>query len=120
MTAPGAPRTSRLVIDDARTFAFDAFHARSSRDGIAALTSIVEQHQLLDELWLDHHLGGGDHGGLVVDWLVAHAPEARPLIGTVRCHSSDPYAAQRMIRALTTAGFSAERAVVGSAGAELR
>jgi hypothetical protein len=114
------PRPSRLVIDDARTFAFDAFYARSSRAGIAALTSLTEQREPLDELWLDYHLGGGDHGGLVVDWLVAHAVEAVPLIGVVWCHSSDGYAANLMLRALNAAGYTAERGGPRSTGRDLR
>ena len=107
-------------MDDARTFAFDAIHARTSAQGIAALSSIVALAEPLDELWLDHHLGGGDHGGLVVRWLVDHREAATPLIGRVYCHSSDSGAARRMILALNAAGYDAGRAIPGDPGAELR
>jgi len=113
-------RRAILVIDDLRTFAFDAVHARTSAQGIDVLRSCVEQHQILDEVWLDYHLGGGDHAGTVVTWLVANAEAARPLIREVYVHSSDASAARRLLAQLEAGGYRARRRLPGEPGAELR
>jgi hypothetical protein len=109
----------RVVIDDLRTFAFDAVHARSSAEGIAVLDSCRTHGQRIDELWLDYNLGRGDTGSTVVTWLVAHAKEMAPLVGEVVVHSSDPNGAARMMAALRSAGFVVSRRWPGEPGAEL-
>jgi hypothetical protein len=109
-----------LVVDDLRTFAFDAIHARTSTDGIAVLSRCVELGEPLDEVWLDYNLGRGDTGSIVVAWLVDHVDEARPLVGPIMVHSSDERGARRMMHALTSAGYAVRRRFPGEAGAELR
>ena len=118
MTVSG--RSAVVVVDDLRTFAFDAVHARSSREGIDVLASCVAAGQHLAELWLDYNLGRGDNGMAVVGWLVEHAAEARPLIDEVEVHSSDAFGARRMIAALEAAGYRVRRRRAGTPGAELR
>lgn len=108
------------MIDDLRTFAFDAVHARTSAQGIDVLKSCIEHGQRLDELWLDYNLGRGDTGDAVVDWLVANGDAARPLVGDVYVHSSDPFGARRLLAVLTGAGYRAGRRFPGEPGAELR
>ena len=121
MSSSSAPhRRAVLVVDDLRTFAFDAVHARSSKEGIDILRSCVAQGQPLDEVWLDYHLGRGDNGGVVVAWLVANVDSARPLIGEVYVHSSDVSAARRLLAQLEAAGYRARRRLAGEPGAELR
>ena len=86
----GEARRVVVVIDDLRTFAFDAVHARTSAQGIDVLRSCLDGGQAIDELWLDYNLGRGDTGSVVVAWLVTHADEMVPLVGRVNVHSSDP------------------------------
>jgi hypothetical protein len=116
----GDGRPVVVVIDDLRTFAFDAVHARTSRQGLDVLRSCLDGGQRIDDLWLDYNLGRGDTGNVVVAWLTAHAAEMRPLIGRVNVHSSDPHGARRMMAALSDAGFEVARRWPGEPGAELR
>jgi hypothetical protein len=109
-----------VVVDDLRTFAFDAVHARTSAQGIDVLRSCLDGGQVVDELWLDYNLGRGDTGSVVVAWLVAHAREMAPLVRRVNVHSSDPGGARRMMVALAEAGYDASRRWPGEPGAELR
>jgi hypothetical protein len=109
-----------VVVDDLRTFAFDAVHARTSAQGIDVLRSCLAGGQAIDELWLDYNLGRGDTGSVVVAWLVTHADEMLPLVGVVNVHSSDPGGARRMMAALADAGYEVARRWPGEPGAELR
>jgi hypothetical protein len=118
MTSAAHPAV--VVIDDLRTFAFDAVHARTSRQGIDVLASCLAAGQRLDALWLDYNLGRGDTGMAVVSWLVSRADEMRPLVGEVDVHSSDAFGARRMMAALEAAGYVVHRRLAGSPGAELR
>lgn len=115
-----ARRRAIVVIDDLRTFAFDAVHARSSAQGIEVLASCVAHRQVVDELWLDYNLGRGDTGDAVVAWLTANAEAAQPLVREVYVHSSDAFGARRMLAALEAAGYDARRRFPGQPGAELR
>jgi hypothetical protein len=116
----GEARRVIVVVDDLRTFAFDAVHARTSAQGIDLLRSCLDGGQAIDELWLDYNLGRGDTGSVVVAWLVTHADEMLPLVGRVNVHSSDPGGARRMMAALAEAGYDVARRWPGEPGAELR
>ena len=49
-----------LVIDDLRTFTFDASYARTSAEGLAML------NQPWTQIWLDHDLGADDTGRVIL------------------------------------------------------
>jgi hypothetical protein len=116
----GGGRSVVIVVDDLRTFAFDAVHARSSAAGIEVLQCCLEHGHVIDELWLDYNLGRGDTGRAVVSWLLANLAEAKPLVRRVYVHSSDPVGARMMIAALSAAGIAVARRFPGEPGAELR
>lgn len=95
-----------LVVDDLRTFPFEATHCR---DSLSAITLLVALHSGmfpanpagLDELWLDHDLGGDDTTMPVVDLLDEWAFHGDPLpIGNVYVHTSNPPGALKIIKAL--------------------
>jgi hypothetical protein len=108
MTGGGA-RPVVVVVDDLRTFDFDAVYARTSAQGIDVLQSCLEHGQRVDELWLDYNLGRGDTGAVVVAWLVAQGQPMRELVERVYVHSSDPGGARRMMAELAAAGFVVDR-----------
>src|SRR5690349_9245695 len=90
-----------VLVDDLRWFVDGrvAQVARSSAAGIEAL----ERHrgQRLDELWLDHDLGGEDTIWPVVEVLERAAFEERPFdIGVVYIHSANPPGGAKMLQAL--------------------
>jgi hypothetical protein len=107
--------SSRVVlVDDLRSFldGRPAVVARTSSAGIAAL----EQHrgQRLDELWLDHDLGGDDTVWPVVEVLERAAFEERPFdIGMVYVHSANPAGAAKVIQVLERWGYHV-RSAAGS------
>ncbi|MEO3777483.1 cyclic-phosphate processing receiver domain-containing protein [Micromonospora sp. B11E3] len=109
-------RPRRIVlIDDLRSFVDGrgAEVARSSAAGVA----LLERHrdERLDELWLDHDLGGADTIWPVVEVLERAAFEGRPLdIGVVLVHSANPAGAGKMAQALQRWGYRV-RIVSGSA-----
>src|SRR5262245_3617824 len=103
-----------VLVDDLRSFVDGrvALVARSSAAGIEAL----ERHrgQRLDELWLDHDLGGDDTIWPVVEVLERAAFEERPFdIGVVYIHSANPPGAAKLIQALRRWGYNV-RSAVGS------
>jgi len=62
------PTVKRLVIDDNRTFDFEADHARTVIDALIALDKVK-----YEEIWWDHDLGtenGGDTIG-IANYLVS-------------------------------------------------
>ncbi|TWJ21181.1 hypothetical protein JD76_01291 [Micromonospora endolithica] len=88
-------------MDDLRSFADgrNAAVARSSAAGVA----LLERHrdERLEELWLDHDLGGADTIWPVVEVWERAAFEGRPFdIGVVHVHSANPAGAGRMAQAL--------------------
>ncbi len=92
-----------VVIDDLRIFgAFEAEYARSSAAGLRYLRSAHQNSERIDQLWLDHDLGGTDDIRVVVDWLLERCVwEDMPDIGEVVVHTSNPPAAEMMTRALS-------------------
>lgn len=91
----------RVVVDDARTFAFDAPHLRNSADAVAYLHELHAAGGEIGELWLDHDLGGDDTIVAVVDQLCEWAVWDTPLrIGRVWAHSSNPAGAEMIVRTL--------------------
>lgn len=90
-----------LLVDDMRTFA-DGRECVIARSSAAAIRWLSEREfDGIDELWLDHDLGGFDTGMKVVEWLESE----RPNIGRIIVHSSNPAGAKRMIAALEVAGY---------------
>ncbi|MEU4780385.1 cyclic-phosphate processing receiver domain-containing protein [Micromonospora sp. NPDC023633] len=95
-----------VLIDDLRTLVDgrDAEVARSSAAGVALLKGHHDQR--LDELWLDHDLGGADTIWPVVEVLERAAFEGRPFdIGVVHVHSANPAGASKMAQALRRWGY---------------
>ncbi|MGK5445763.1 cyclic-phosphate processing receiver domain-containing protein [Micromonospora sp. URMC 105] len=103
-----------VLVDDLRSFVDrrTAQVARTSAAGVEAL----ERHrgQRLDELWLDHDLGGDDTIWPVVEMLERAAFEERPFdIGVVYVHSANPVGAMKVMQALRRWGYPA-RSAAGS------
>lgn len=115
MTGMGA--TERVVlIDDLRSFVDGrpASVARTSSAGIAVLEGF--RGQRLDELWLDHDLGGDDTIWPVVEVLERAAFEERPFdIGVVWVHSANPAGASKLIQVLERWGYNVRSAAGSSA-----
>jgi hypothetical protein len=102
-----------ILVDDLRSFVDgrSAEVARTSAEGIAVLERHREQR--IDELWLDHDLGGDDTIWPVVELLELAAFEGRPFdIGVVLVHSANPPGGAKMLQALRRWGY----AVRGAAG----
>nr|WP_165947382.1 cyclic-phosphate processing receiver domain-containing protein [Micromonospora sp. 15K316] len=104
-----------VLIDDLRSFVGDgraARVARTSAEGVEVLGG--QRGQRLDELWLDHDLGGDDTIWPVVELLERAAFEERPFdIGVVYVHSANPAGAARVTQALGRWGYHA-RSAAGS------
>ncbi|MEU4681140.1 cyclic-phosphate processing receiver domain-containing protein [Micromonospora sp. NPDC023737] len=103
-----------ILVDDVRSFADGrkAQVARTSSAGVEALES--SRGQRLDELWLDHDLGGDDTIWPVVEVLERAAFEEQPFdIGVVFVHSANPAGAARVMQALRRWGYHV-RSVAGS------
>ncbi|WP_034266798.1 cyclic-phosphate processing receiver domain-containing protein [Actinospica robiniae] len=110
MTEDPAARTPVILgIDDLRPLPRATRIARTSRDGI----QLLQEHrdQLIDELWLDHDLGGDDTIMPVVTLLEEAAFSGRPFqIGTVFVHSANPIGAETVVRLLARWNYHVRRA----------
>lgn len=89
-----------LVIDDVRTFNFDADYARNSYEGLRALKTKV-----YDEVWLDHDLamldGSDDTISRVVNYLEYLAWRRTPYPAKrIVIHTANPKGRERMVQAL--------------------
>ncbi|MFE2532107.1 cyclic-phosphate processing receiver domain-containing protein [Streptomyces sp. NPDC059371] len=107
--APTAPVPVVLGIDDLRPLPRCTTIARTSREGI----QLLEEHRdsYIDELWLDHDLGGDDTIMPVVTLMEEAAFNARPFqIGTVFVHSANPIGAETVIRSLARWSYRVQRA----------
>ncbi|GLY04014.1 cyclic-phosphate processing receiver domain-containing protein [Actinoplanes sp. NBRC 101535] len=98
--------TLRVLVDDLRSFrdgrAADV--ARTSADGVALLAR--HRGARIDELWLDHDLGGDDTIWPVVAVLEEAAFDGRPFdVGVVNVHSANPAGAAGIVRALERWGY---------------
>lgn len=95
-----------ILIDDLRSFLDGraAEVARTSADGV----ELLHRHEAdrIDELWLDHDLGGDDTIWPVVELLELAAFEERPLdVGVVLIHSANPPGGAKMLQALRRWGY---------------
>jgi hypothetical protein len=103
--------TKRLIlgVDDLRPLPWVTRIARTSREGI----QLLQEHRdrFIDELWLDHDLGGDDTIMPVVALLEEAAFNGRPFnIGTVFVHSANPAGAETMARSLARWNYHVRRA----------
>ncbi|WP_394436962.1 cyclic-phosphate processing receiver domain-containing protein [Streptomyces sp. SGAir0957] len=108
-SAPG-PAPVILAVDDLRALPQATRIARTSREGVR----LLREHRdvVIDELWLDHDLGGDDSIMPVVTVLEEAAFQGSPFrIGTVFVHSANPIGAETVVRSLTHWGYRVRRAV---------
>lgn len=90
-------RNHILVIDDLRTFDFDATYARTVSEGMA----LVSHPKGWDEVWLDHDLGGKDTIRPVVVMLETRAYFGYPAnIGLIVICTDNPVGRKWMLQAL--------------------
>jgi hypothetical protein len=88
-----------LGIDDLRALPRATQIARTSHEGILLLEQ--HRHHEIDELWLDHDLGGDDTIMPVVALLEEAAFDGRPFqIGMIFVHSANPSGAETIVRVL--------------------
>ncbi|MFE7889650.1 cyclic-phosphate processing receiver domain-containing protein [Streptomyces sp. NPDC057412] len=100
-----------LGIDDLRPLPWTTRIARTSGEGV----ELLQEHRdsLIDELWLDHDLGGDDSILPVVTLLEEAAFRGRPFrIGTVYVHSANPIGAETVVRSLTRWNYQVRRATI--------
>lgn len=112
MTATGA---RIVIVDDLRSFVDGraAEVARTSSSGIELLARYRTER--VDELWLDHDLGGDDTIWPVVETLERAAFEGQPFdVGVIVIHSANPAGAAKMAQVLRHWGYHV-RAAVGAA-----
>ncbi|MFB6890171.1 cyclic-phosphate processing receiver domain-containing protein [Kitasatospora sp. NPDC056327] len=98
-----------LGIDDLRPLPRATQIARTSREGIR----LLEEHRerFIDELWLDHDLGGDDTVMPVVTLMEEAAFEGQPFrIGAVFVHSANPVGAEAIVRSLARWSYRVQRA----------
>ncbi|MFE1799775.1 cyclic-phosphate processing receiver domain-containing protein [Streptomyces sp. NPDC059517] len=99
-----------LAIDDLRALPRATRLARTSREGV----QLLQEHReiFIDELWLDHDLGGDDSIMPVVTLLEEAAFHGLPFqIGTVYVHSANPIGAETVVRCLAHWKYHVRRAV---------
>ncbi|MER6086337.1 cyclic-phosphate processing receiver domain-containing protein [Streptomyces sp. NPDC001833] len=100
-----------LGIDDLRPLPWTTRIARSSGEGVR----LLQEHRdsFIDELWLDHDLGGDDSILPVVTLLEEAAFNGRPFrIGTVFVHSANPIGAETVVRSLTRWNYQVRQVTV--------
>ncbi|MFE4512756.1 cyclic-phosphate processing receiver domain-containing protein [Kitasatospora sp. NPDC056783] len=108
MRADTVPTPVVLGIDDLRPLPRATRIARTSHEGIRLLEEYREG--FVDELWLDHDLGGDDTVMPVVALLEKAAFDGRPFrIGTVFVHSANPVGAATVVRSLARWGYRVRR-----------
>ncbi|MEW2372633.1 cyclic-phosphate processing receiver domain-containing protein [Streptomyces sp. NPDC006656] len=99
-----------LGVDDLRPLPRATRIARTSREGIQLLQE--HRNSFIDELWLDHDLGGDDSIMPVVTLLEEAAFNGRPFhIGTVFVHSANPIGSATVVRSLTRWNYQVRRAM---------
>lgn len=103
-----------LVVDDERTFDFDGnvVYCRSSESGLSTIARIMIQQQVkyagsLDELWLDHDLGGNDDIRVVVDFLTLIDLK----VDQIYVHSQNP-TSDWIVPVLNAVGYNVERSAL--------
>lgn len=106
---PPLPTPVILGIDDLRPLPRATRVARTNGEGI----QLLQEHRdrFIDELWLDHDLGGDDSILPVVTLMEEAAFNGRPFrIGTVFVHSANPIGAETVVRSLTRWNYQVRRA----------
>ncbi|MEU8964695.1 cyclic-phosphate processing receiver domain-containing protein [Streptomyces sp. NPDC048491] len=111
MTHDSTERRTPIIlgIDDLRALPWATRIARTSREGV----QLLHEHRdcFVDELWLDHDLGGDDSILPVVTVLEEAAFHSRPFrIGTVLVHSANPIGAETVVRSLSRWNYQVRRA----------
>ncbi|MCN0179099.1 cyclic-phosphate processing receiver domain-containing protein [Salinispora arenicola] len=99
-------RRTVVLVDDLRSFVDgrSAQVARTSAAGVALLDRY--RGGRLDELWLDHDLGGDDTIWPVVEVLEQAAFTERPFdIGVIKVHSANPCGAAKIAQVLRHWGY---------------
>ncbi|MFF2014105.1 cyclic-phosphate processing receiver domain-containing protein [Streptomyces sp. NPDC058195] len=113
--APIALTPIVLGIDDLRLLPGATRIARTSSEGI----QLLEEHRdsFIDELWLDHDLGGDDTIMPVVTLMEEAAFNGRPFqIGVVFVHSANPVGAETVVRSLARWSYRVQRAMPRESG----
>ncbi|MFH8349594.1 cyclic-phosphate processing receiver domain-containing protein [Streptomyces sp. NPDC018045] len=96
-------------MDDLRPLPWATRIARTGGEGIQLL--LEHRDGFIDELWLDHDLGGADSILPVVTLMEGAAFNGRPFrIGTVFVHSANPIGAEIVVRSLTRWNYQVRRA----------
>ena len=114
---PTAPAPVILGIDDLRPLPRATRIARTSREGIRLLQE--HRERFIDELWLDHDLGGDDTIMPVVALMEEAAFSGRAFhIGTVFVHSANPVGAETVMRSLRRWNYHVRRAAAWHAMGE--
>lgn len=101
-----------LLVDDERDFREPRGHmvARTSREALDALHIVRETGQILDELWLDHDLGGDDTTLVVLDMLAEASAIGDPYpVRQVYVHSMNNVGAATLMRSLRTYMYPVQR-----------
>ena len=106
-TSPPTPLT--VLVDDVRGFRDErpALVARSSQEALALLEGLGDKR--IDDLWLDHDLGGEDTIRPVIDLLVRLARKGSPNVELVHIHTANVGAGHWMRLELAAAGYAAVR-----------
>lgn len=107
---PPPPESLIVLIDDTRCFrdGRPCRVARSSATGVALLTELRQTR--IDDLWLDHDLGGDDDIWPVIRLLEEAHLQAKPFdIGLVHVQASRSGPAHRMGISLRRAEYKVER-----------
>lgn len=107
---PDQPRPLTVLVDDTRHFrdGRPCLVARTSADACRLLRSLRSER--IDDLWLDHDLGGDDDVWPVVRLLEdAHLAGARYAIGQVHVQASRPGPAHRIGVSMRRLGYPVER-----------
>jgi hypothetical protein len=107
--SPSGPAPVVLAIDDLRALPWATRLARTSHDG----AQLLREHRdvFIDELWLDHDLGGSDSIMPVVTLLEEAAFCGQPFdIGMVYVHSANPTGSETVVRSLTRWNYRVRRA----------
>lgn len=100
-----------VLVDDVRSFV-DGRKAEVARTSAAGVL-LLDQYRgrRLDELWLDHDLGGDDTIWPVVELLERAAFEGRPLdVGVVYVHSANPVGVTQIVQVLRNWGYHVQAA----------
>ncbi|MGW3783575.1 cyclic-phosphate processing receiver domain-containing protein [Micromonospora chokoriensis] len=95
-----------VLVDDLRSFVDGrcAAVARTSAAGVELLDRYRSRR--LDELWLDHDLGGDDTIWPVVEVLERAAFDERPFdVGVINVHSANPAGAAQVAQVLRRWGY---------------